>query len=68
MIGIYEIRNKYNGKRYIGQSLDVIDRLRHHKSELRHNRHNNSYLQRSWHKYGEDNFEFAVLEECDEKV
>lgn len=68
MIGIYSIKNKVNGKIYIGQSTDIIDRLRHHLSELRHNRHSNSYLQRSFNKYGEENFEFDVVEECLETI
>lgn len=31
---------------------------------LRHNRHYNKHLQSAWNKYGEDNFDFIVLEEC----
>lgn len=66
MAGIYIIKNLVNNKVYIGQSVDVKSRLQHHRSELRHNRHANSYLQNSWNKYGEENFEFSVLELCDE--
>ena len=61
------IRNLVNNKIYIGQSTNVIDRMAHHKSSLRHNRHESSFLQRSWNKYGEENFEFSILEECEEK-
>lgn len=60
MIGVYMIRNNINGKVYIGQSVDVRDRLWHHKSMLKNNRHENSYLQNSWNKYGADAFEFMV--------
>lgn len=59
------IRNKINNKVYIGQSVNLKDRIAHHKSSLRHNRHDNSYLQRSWNKYHEENFEFSILEECE---
>lgn len=65
--GIYVIRNLVNGKVYIGQSVNVDDRLAHHKSELRHNRHTNTYMQRAWNKHGEDNFTFEVLLPCEEK-
>lgn len=51
MTGIYVITNISNGKKYIGQSVDVEDRIAHHKSSLKHNRHENSYLQNSWNKY-----------------
>lgn len=33
-------------------------------SELRYNKHKNSYFQRSWNKYGKENFKFYVLEIC----
>lgn len=64
--GIYMIRNLCNQKVYIGQSVDVQDRLAHHKSSLKHDRHENSYLQRAYNKYGVDGFEFVVLEYCAE--
>lgn len=60
--GIYCIENKKNNKRYIGSSVDIEDRFRHHKSSLRHNRHSNKHLQASWEKYGEDSFEFFIIE------
>lgn len=63
-VGIYYIKNKTNNKIYIGQSVDVFGRMCHHKSDLKNNRHKNSYLQNSWNKYGEHNFEFIFLEEC----
>ena len=65
--GVYVIRNKNNNKMYIGSSIDVRDRWRHHKSELRNNRHGNPYLQKAWRKHGEDAFECFVLEKCDDK-
>lgn len=64
MIGIYAIKNLKNGKYYIGQSKHVKRRWTEHKSELNNNRHINNHLQSSWNKYGYDNFEFILLEEC----
>ena len=62
--GIYEIYNKINCKRYIGQSINVRTRLLKHRNFLNKNKHQNNHLQNSWNKHGEDNFEFRVLEYC----
>lgn len=67
MIGIYAIVNCVNDKVYIGQSMNVQDRLAHHKSSQRHGRHENDHLQKSWNKYGEMHFDFIVLQECEER-
>lgn len=61
-IGIYMIKNLKNNKVYIGQSTNIYSRWNKHRYELRKNNHKNSYLQNSWNKYGEDNFEFSILE------
>lgn len=63
--GIYIIKNKINNKIYIGSSVDINDRWRCHIKELKKNTHHSSKLQNSWNKYGNNNFEFLVMEECD---
>lgn len=55
------IRNKVNGKKYIGQSVDIEKRFYEHKRTLRKNKHNNEHLQRAWNKYGESKFEFKII-------
>ncbi len=61
--GIYGIRNMVNGKWYVGQSIDLDRRRYNHFSSLNGNRHENEYLQYAFIKYGEDKFEFHILEE-----
>ena len=65
MIGIYRIKNLVNGKCYYGSSKEIEKRLKRHKRELNSNTHINCVLQRAWNKYGENNFLFELIEECD---
>jgi len=60
--GIYVIRNLINDKIYIGSSVNIKKRFCQHRNSLKKNKHHNKYLQRSWNKYGEENFEFVVIE------
>lgn len=66
-VGIYSITNKINDKTYIGQSKDMGGRKLEHIRDLKSNRHVNWHLQRAYNKYGVENFEFNVIEMCDER-
>lgn len=66
--GIYQIFNLENGKRYIGSSKDVYNRLHEHLHNLNNNKAHNKHLQLSWNKHGEINFHFSILEYCDENI
>lgn len=68
MMGIYQIKNKINGKVYIGQSRDIDKRIKSH-FKVAFELDNSAYsypLMSSIRKYGSDNFEISILEECDE--
>ena len=63
--GVYLIKNKLTGKVYVGSSSSSIkERWRTHARDLRKCKHHSSHLQYAWNKYGEDSFEWKVLEEC----
>lgn len=64
--GIYCIESIRDRKKYVGMSKDIHMRWAQHRADLRGNIHHNANLQASWNRYGEDNFEFVVLEECGE--
>lgn len=63
--GIYKIINKVNGKYYVGSSNDITGkwgRWQEHRNELNKKKHSNDHLQKSWNKYGENNFDFVIIE------
>jgi len=64
IIGIYKIESRTSGKFYIGSTLNIKSRWSRHKSDLRARIHHSLILQRAWDKYGENDFEFTILEEC----
>jgi group I intron endonuclease len=63
--GIYEIICNTIDVHYIGRSVNIYHRWKRHKEDLRANRHHSDYLQRAWNKYGEENFEFKIIETCE---
>lgn len=67
MIGIYKIENKLDGKKYYGSSKNIKKRWNRHKRDLNRKIHDNVYLQRAWNKYGEENFIFDIVYQCDEE-
>lgn len=60
--GIYRITNTSTGQHYIGSSLNIRKRWNRHREQLRQGEHHSLKLQRAWNKYGEQQFEFSVLE------
>lgn len=67
MVGIYMIINSIDNKIYIGQSINIKKRFQSHKQKLKSNTHYNIHLQNAWNKYGEDNFYFTILCECEKE-
>ena len=65
-IGIYKITNKINNKCYIGQSVNLENRIRSHKSMLKHHNEDNDLLNKATQKYGYENFEIEIIKYCKE--
>jgi hypothetical protein len=64
---IYRILNVLDNKFYIGSASQFDKRIGSHVSKLRRNKHWNVYLQASWNKYGEEFFEFEIIEKTDKE-
>ena len=60
--GIYKVTNKINGKVYIGQSVDIGRRWHQHMTA-----EDDSYFHKAIQKYGVENFEWEVIEQCKKK-
>lgn len=65
--GIYSITNLVNNKMYIGQSKYIYQRWKRHRTFLNLSKGINPHLQNAWNKYGEENFKFSILEECNKE-
>jgi group I intron endonuclease len=61
-MGIYQIKNKVNGKMLIGSSVNLPAILNRFKAELKMGSHRNIVLQKEWQQFGPEMFEFKELE------
>ena len=64
--GIYCIKNTINSKVYVGKAKDIYKRISEHIRLLRKkSKDENRHLINAWFKYGEDVFEYFVIEELE---
>lgn len=66
--GVYLITHVSSGKVYVGSAVCLWRRKKDHTTRLNCGRHGNEYLQRSWTKYGQGDFQWSVLEYCSKEV
>lgn len=62
--GIYLITNTVNDLKYVGQSIDIYNRWKQHQSTSKNEKEQNKLYQ-AIRKYGIENFNFKILEECE---
>ena len=64
--GIYKITNLINDKCYIGQSINIQKRWNAHKRcyNIESYHEYNKVLYKAFRKYGIENFDFEIVEEC----
>ena len=69
--GIYVIKNSINGKIYVGKSKNCYKRLHQHMTDIKidnRNYNENSHLLAAVKKYGEDNFEYYIVEKFEDSL
>jgi group I intron endonuclease len=60
---IYAIKCLSSTKTYVGSTTNFQNRKSRHLNDLNKGNHHSKKLQRSWNKYGINNFIFIILEE-----
>ena len=69
MAYIYKVTNKINGKIYIGKTIQTIEkRWKEHCSDYKRERCEKRPLYCAMNKYGIENFEISLVEECNENI
>ena len=61
-MGVFQIKNKANGKIFIGSSVNLPARLNRCRFELKTGVFQNTLLQDEWEQFGPDMFEIQELE------
>lgn len=67
MYYVYEIFNKVTGRKYIGMTQKHQNRYKAHMSQLKYGTHTEKLLQKDYVLYGEDSFDYRILEVVDSK-
>ena len=66
--GVYKIQNTQNKKIYIGSTnRSFLNRMKQHNTKLKQGKHHSVHMQRAYELYGEDSFEFSIVEVLTEK-
>jgi len=66
-MGIFQIKNKTNGKIYLGFAKNLPGIINSQKFSLNNGSHPISELQQDYNRLGESNFSFGVLDRLESK-
>ena len=66
-MGVYQIKNKKNGKIYIGCTKNLMGKINSHKFQLKNGLHINKEMQKDFDEIGEEGFSFDILDELKPK-
>lgn len=66
-MGIFQIKNKINGKILIGKALNLKGKLNSHRFQLKNGSHFNKGLQKDYNQFGEDSFLFEKIDSLEAK-
>ena len=61
-MGVFQIKNRINGKLFIGNAKNLKGILNSNRFQLKTGRHFNKELQQDYNNNGEANFDFEVLD------
>lgn len=61
-MGIFQIKNKINGKIFIGKALNIKGKLNSNIFQLKNGSHVIKNMQNDYNQYGEENFIFEILD------
>ena len=59
---VYKIYSRINKKTYIGSTKNFEQRKKVHLRDLKLNKHHNHRIQKDFNEYGENNFEFVIID------
>ena len=67
IVGVFQIRNKINGKIYIDSNVNLEAFWNRNRMQLNFGNHPNELLQKEWKEFGEENFVYEILSEIKQK-
>lgn len=62
LAGVYKIENKLTNKVYIGESINIGNRIAYHIDRLINHNHDNINMQKDYDEYGLADFKFSILQ------
>jgi hypothetical protein len=65
-IGVFQIKNKTNGRVFVESSMNLDKIYNRHRVELNFGTHRNADLQQDWTRLGEENFTYEIIAELDQ--